>query len=113
MTAAYRSPDFTLKPLDYGLAFDEGLVHPDTPINDAPVTFSTHAPQNVDGQYRGMLTVRDALTFSLNIPPVLLTHELGATRLMSGLGCAGTQPKLPAGQAGLAGCPLRGGVAPE
>lgn len=102
MTAAIRSPGSTLKPLVYGLAFDEGLAHPDTLINDAPVTFGTYAPQNFDGQFRGMLTVRDALTLSLNIPPVLLTHELGAARLMAGLRRAGTQPQLPAGEAGLA-----------
>jgi penicillin-binding protein 1C len=102
MTEAVRSPGSTLKPLVYGLAFDEGLVHPDTLINDAPVDFGGYAPQNFDGQYRGMLTVRDALTLSLNIPPVLLTHELGPARLMAGLRRAGAQPQLPAGQAGLA-----------
>lgn len=102
MTTALRSPGSTLKPLVYGLAFDEGLVHPDTLINDAPIAFGSYAPQNFDGQFRGMLTVRDALTLSLNIPPVLLTHELGAARLMSGLRRAGTQPQLPSGEAGLA-----------
>lgn len=102
MTTASRSPGSTLKPLIYALAFDEGLVHPDTLIKDAPVAFGAYAPQNFDGQYRGMLTVRDALTLSLNIPPVMLTHELGPARLMAGLRRAGTQPQLPAGQAGLA-----------
>lgn len=102
MTAASRSPGSTLKPLIYGLAFDEGLVHPDTLINDAPVSFGGYAPQNFDGQYRGMLTVRDALSLSLNIPPVLLTHELGPARLMAGLRRAGARPVLPEGQAGLA-----------
>lgn len=102
MTAAKRSPGSTLKPLIYGLAFDEGLVHPNTLINDAPVNFGGYAPQNFDGQFRGMLTVRDALTLSLNIPPVLLTHELGPTRLMAGLRRAGSRPQLPSGKAGLA-----------
>jgi penicillin-binding protein 1C len=102
MTAATRSPGSTLKPLVYGLAFDEGLVHPETLINDAPVTFGTYAPQNFDGEFRGMLTARDALMLSLNIPPVLLTHELGPARLMAGLRRAGAEPRLPTGQAGLA-----------
>jgi penicillin-binding protein 1C len=102
MTAAKRSPGSTLKPLVYGLAFDQGLVHPSTLIDDAPVSFGGYAPQNFDGRYRGMLSVRDALTLSLNIPPVLLTHEMGPARLMSGLRRAGTDPKLPSGQAGLA-----------
>ncbi|KEJ90494.1 penicillin-binding protein 1C [Sulfitobacter donghicola] len=102
MTSAIRSPGSTLKPLIYGLAFDEGLVHPDTLINDAPVSFGTYAPQNFDGEFRGMLTVRDALGLSLNIPPVLLTHEMGVARLMAGLRRAGVDAKLPSGQAGLA-----------
>ncbi|MCX7565737.1 penicillin-binding protein 1C [Sulfitobacter sp. F26169L] len=102
MTVAKRSPGSTLKPLVYGLAFDQGLVHPNTLINDAPVSFGGYAPQNFDGRFRGVLTVRDALVLSLNIPPVLLTHELGAARLMSGLRRAGADPQLPSGQAGLA-----------
>lgn len=102
MTQALRSPGSTLKPLVYALAFDAGLAHPDTLINDAPTSFGRYAPQNFDGQYRGMLTVRDALTLSLNIPPVLLTQELGPARLMAGLERAGTRPQLPSGQPGLA-----------
>lgn len=102
MTAAKRSPGSTLKPLVYGLAFDQGLVHPETLINDAPITIGGYAPQNFDGQFRGMLTVRDALKLSLNIPPVLLTQELGPARLMAGLRRAGVRPQLPSGQAGLA-----------
>ena len=102
MTAAVRSPGSTLKPLVYGLAFDAGLAHPDTLINDAPVAFSGYAPQNFDGTYRGMLTVRDALTLSLNIPPVLLAQALGPEHVMAGLRRAGTHPQVPSGQAGLA-----------
>ncbi len=102
MTAAKRSPGSTLKPLIFGLAFDAGLAHPDTLINDAPVSFGTYAPQNFDGQFRGMVTVRDALTLSLNIPPVLLTHELGPARLMAGLRRAGSEPKLTSRGPGLA-----------
>ncbi|AXI44831.1 penicillin-binding protein 1C [Sulfitobacter sp. SK012] len=102
MTRATRSPGSTLKPLIYALAFDQGLVHPDTLINDAPVSFGRYAPQNFDGQFRGELTVREALKFSLNIPPVLLTQELGPARLMAGLRAAGTAPKLPGGKPGLA-----------
>lgn len=102
MTRALRSPGSTLKPLIYGLAFDRGLVHPDTLINDAPVAFGRYAPQNFDGVFRGMLTVRDALTLSLNIPPVVLTHELGPAHLMAGLKRAGTDPVIPSGAPGLA-----------
>jgi penicillin-binding protein 1C len=68
MTAALRSPGSTLKPLVYALAFDEGLAHPETMIDDRPVTFGTYAPQNFDKLFRGEIRVREALQQSLNIP---------------------------------------------
>ncbi|MEQ6249679.1 penicillin-binding protein 1C [Sulfitobacter sp. HNIBRBA3233] len=102
MVAASRSPGSTLKPLIYAMAFDEGLAHPDTLIDDAPVYFGRYAPQNFDGVFRGRLTVRDALSLSLNIPPVLLLDEIGPARLMSTLERAGAAPQLPSGQPGLA-----------
>jgi penicillin-binding protein 1C len=102
MTRAPRSPGSTLKPFIYGLAFDQGLAHPDTLIDDSPVAFGRYAPQNFDGQFRGELTVREALQLSLNIPPVLLTQELGPSRLMATLRKGGADPQVPGGKAGLA-----------
>lgn len=102
MTQALRSPGSTLKPLIYGLAFDEGLVHPETLIHDGPVNFDGYAPQNFDGEFRGDVRVREALQLSLNIPVVKLTNELGAPRIMSALRRAGATPKLPGGVPGLA-----------
>jgi penicillin-binding protein 1C len=61
MTRALRSPGSTLKPLVYGLAFDEGLAHPETLINDRPMDFGGYAPQNFDKIFRGELRVREAL----------------------------------------------------
>ncbi|MCP5038202.1 MAG: penicillin-binding protein 1C [Rhodobacteraceae bacterium] len=95
MTRAVRSPGSTLKPLVYGLAFDEGLAHPETLIDDRPVRFGTYAPENFDGAYRGTLRVRDALTLSLNIPVVSLTEALGPARLMAALKRAGVTAHLP------------------
>ncbi len=102
MTRAIRSPGSTLKPLIYGLAFDQGLVHPDTLIRDAPVMFGRYAPRNFDGQYRGDIRVREALQMSLNIPVVKLTNELGPARLMAALKRSGADVRLPGGTPGLA-----------
>ena len=102
MTRAVRSPGSTLKPLVYGLAFDQGLVHPETLIHDGPVMFGRYAPHNFDGQYRGDLPVRAALQMSLNIPVVKLTNDLGPARVMDALRRAGAQPRLPGGKPGLA-----------
>ncbi|NIZ13850.1 penicillin-binding protein 1C [Phaeobacter sp. HF9A] len=102
MTRARRSPGSTLKPLIYGLAFDEGLVHPDTVMRDAPISFNGYAPQNFDGLFRGDIRVRDALQLSLNTPVVTLTDALGPSRVMAGMRQAGMTPELPGGKAGLA-----------
>ncbi|MHC0052162.1 penicillin-binding protein 1C [Actibacterium sp. D379-3] len=102
MTRALRSPGSTLKPLVYGLAFDDGLAHPETLIDDRPTAFGTYTPGNFDGQYRGEITVRAALHLSLNIPVVTLTQALGPARLMEHMRRAGMQPALPTGAPGLA-----------
>ncbi|MEL7132749.1 MAG: penicillin-binding protein 1C [Pseudomonadota bacterium] len=102
MTRAKRSPGSTLKPLIYALAFDRGLAHPETVFADRPTRFGNYAPQNFDGIFRGDVTARQALTLSLNIPPVALTEALGPERLMAALRALGAKPTLPGGQAGLA-----------
>ncbi|MFM7335393.1 MAG: penicillin-binding protein 1C, partial [Tabrizicola sp.] len=102
MTTALRSPGSTLKPLVYALAFDEGLAHPETLIEDRPTLFGTYAPQNFDRLYRGTIRVREALQLSLNIPVVLLTEALGPAKLLSAMGKAGMAYKLPGDQPGLA-----------
>ncbi|MGA0541040.1 penicillin-binding protein 1C [Neotabrizicola sp. VNH66] len=102
MTTALRSPGSTLKPLVYGLAFDQGLAHPETLVDDRPMTFGTYAPQNFDRQYRGEIRVREALQLSLNIPVVALTDALGPAKLLSAMGKGGMRYALPGDQPGLA-----------
>ncbi len=102
MTQALRSPGSTLKPLIYGLAFDQGLAHPETLISDSPVMFGRYAPRNFDGVFRGDVRIRDALQLSLNIPVVRLTQELGPARVMDALQRANTEPRLNGGAPGLA-----------
>lgn len=95
MTMALRSPGSTLKPLIYAMAFDDGLAHPQTMIDDRPMRFGSYAPENFDGQYRGPVTIEQALKLSLNIPAVALTAEIGPVRLMAGLKRAGVAAQLP------------------
>ncbi len=102
MTRAVRSPGSTLKPLIYGMAFGNGLAHPETLIADRPTQFGTYAPQNFDGLYRGELRVRDALQLSLNIPVVALSERLGPNRIYAKMRVAGMQPDLPGTSPGLA-----------
>ncbi len=102
MTRALRSPGSTLKPLIYGLAFERGLAHPETMIEDRPTAFGAYLPQNFDGQFRGTIRVADALQQSLNIPAVSLLDALGPAHLMQRMRLAGMEPELPGGRPGLA-----------
>jgi penicillin-binding protein 1C len=102
MTQALRSPGSTLKPLVYALAFDEGLGHPETMIDDAPMTFGSYTPQNFDRLYVGTIRMREALQLSRNIPVVELTEALGPAKLISAMERAGMQPVFPGDQPGLA-----------
>ena len=102
MTMALRSPGSTLKPFVYALAFDDGLAHPETLIEDRPTAFGTYAPQNFDRRFRGTIPVRQALQLSLNIPVVSLTDSIGPARLIATLRRAGARPVIPGGQPGLA-----------
>jgi penicillin-binding protein 1C len=102
MTRAIRSPGSTLKPLIYGMAFDEGLAHPETLIEDQPSDFNGYRPQNFDRHYRGTIRIREALQQSLNIPVVALTQAMGPAKLLARLDQTGVPYALPNGTAGLA-----------
>lgn len=102
MTRALRSPGSTLKPLIYGLAFSDGVAHPETLLNDRPVDYAGYAPQNFDGAFRGPVSAREALQTSLNLPVVELTHALGPARVMAALRQAGTYAEVPGDVPGLA-----------
>jgi penicillin-binding protein 1C len=103
MTRAPRSPGSTLKPLIYGLAFERGIAHPESLIEDRPTGFGGYVPSNFDRAYQGTVTVRHALQQSLNVPAVVLLDEVGPARLSARLRRAGVAPRLPdASPAGLA-----------
>ncbi|HQF30631.1 MAG TPA: penicillin-binding transpeptidase domain-containing protein, partial [Hyphomicrobiales bacterium] len=95
MTRAVRSPGSTLKPFIYGLAFEEGVVHPETLIEDRPTRFDAYRPENFEDTYQGTVTVRQALQLSLNVPAVSLLEAIGPDRLFARLREAGVEPKLP------------------
>ena len=99
MTRALRSPGSTLKPAIYGLAFDAGLVHPSTLIEDRPADFMGYRPHNFDLSYQGSVSVREALQMSLNVPAVMLLEAVGPARLMARLRRAHVAPRLPRGEA--------------
>jgi penicillin-binding protein 1C len=95
MTRAVRSPGSTLKPFIYGLAFEDGFVHPESLIEDRPIRFGDYAPQDFDMTFQGTVPVRKALQLSLNVPAIALLDRVGASRLSSRLKQAGGNLVLP------------------
>src|SRR5260221_1226324 len=99
MTDALRSPGSALKPFIYGLAFEDGIAHPETMIEDRPVRYGSYAPENFDLTFQGTVTARRALQLSLNVPAVSLLDSVGANRLNAQLSQAGATLVLPKGEA--------------
>jgi penicillin-binding protein 1C len=99
MTQALRSPGSTLKPFIYGMGFEDGLIHPETLIDDRPVRYGNYAPENFDLTFQGTVTVRRALQFSLNVPAVAVLDKVGVNRLAARIHQAGAALVLPKGEA--------------
>ncbi|MGE0524180.1 MAG: penicillin-binding protein 1C [Variibacter sp.] len=99
MTQALRSPGSTLKPFIYGIGFEDGLIHPETLVEDRPFRYGSYAPENFDLTYQGTVTVRRALQFSLNVPAVAVLDAIRAPRLTARLVQAGAALVLPTGEA--------------
>ena len=85
---ATRHPGSTLKPFLYALALEDG-AHPGTPVFDVPTTFRGYAPRSLDGRYRGVVSLREALGSSLNVPATRLASEVGVDRFAQTLRAAG------------------------
>ncbi|WP_209008052.1 penicillin-binding protein 1C [Roseibium litorale] len=94
MTEALRSPGSTLKPFIYGLAFEEGIAHPESFVDDRPIDIAGYRPTNFDMGYQGRVTVREALQMSLNTPAIQLLEAVGPSRLMARMKRAGVSPVL-------------------
>ena len=112
MTSALRSPGSTLKPFIYGLGFEDGLIHPETLIDDRPVRFGNYTPENFDLTFQGTVSVRKALQMSLNVPAIAVLGKVGVNRLSARLTQTGAGLVLPKGEApglamGLGGVGIR------
>jgi len=88
---AIRSPGSTLKPLVYALAMDLGKITPKTTINDIPTNWQGYAPDNFDKQFRGKISIEQALSQSLNIPAVEVLHQISVSFFVKKLSQIGFQ----------------------
>ena len=97
MVRAWRSPGSTLKPFLYGLALDDGLIHSESLLVDAPQSFGDYRPANFDTAFNGPVGAAEALRLSLNVPAVDLLDRIDPVRFAARLANAGITLKLPRG----------------
>ena len=98
IATSQRQPGSSFKPFAYAHAFELGY-QPETKILDAQTNFGpdgggrNYIPRNYDGKFHGLLTMRETLSQSLNVPAVKtlylasidgtieLAHRMGITTL--------------------------------
>lgn len=101
-TEIQRSPGSTLKPFIYGLALDQGLIHPNTVLKDVPKSFGSYNPENFDYDFVGPIKAKDALVLSRNIPAIYLADQLKQPNLYELLQAAHVKNLKPPSFYGLA-----------
>jgi penicillin-binding protein 1C len=86
---ALRQAGSTLKPFLYALAVEQKLLTAASLLEDSPVNLSTptglYVPQNYDHAFRGLVSLRNSLAGSLNVPAVRTLMLLGPDRLLERL----------------------------
>lgn len=75
-TQALRSPGSAFKPFVYLTALYRGWDENDL-ILDAPITEGSYRPENFGDKYLGEVSLRQALTYSLNTAAVRLADKVG------------------------------------
>ena len=89
---AHRQPGSVFKPFVYAAAFDNAvdnvqpIITPATTVDDEPTTFEfdgkEYTPNNYGERFMGHVTVRDALTNSLNVATVKVAELIGYGRVV-------------------------------
>ena len=96
---APRPAGSTLKPFLSALAIDRGAVAPDERLCDVPVAFKGYRPANFDARHRGLVSLRDALVMSLNVPFVQVLRRVGVEAFGDCLRELGFRHMVAAGEA--------------
>ncbi|MEH7442078.1 PBP1A family penicillin-binding protein [Bacillus sp. JJ1122] len=76
-TQLKRQPGSTMKPLAvYTPALEKGYKMFDM-LQDMPINLGGYQPMNYDRQFRGQVSMYDAVIHSYNVPPVWLLDQMG------------------------------------
>ena len=98
---ARRPPGSTLKPFVYALAVEKG-AHGSTPVFDVPTSWPGFRPRNAGLSHHGLVSLREALGSSLNVPAVRAADELGVERVAELFRQLGLGSRIDASEQGLA-----------
>ncbi len=83
VTKSLRQPGSAMKPFVYLAAFRQGLFNLESMVPDAPISVPDRGPQttkwisNYDGQFKGMIPLRQALAESRNAVAIWITTRIG------------------------------------
>lgn len=74
-------PGSSIKPVvDYGPAFELGILSPASTIDDSPTAWPSgskfYTPENFSRNFKGMVTAREALVHSYNIPAIKVYEKV-------------------------------------
>jgi penicillin-binding protein 1C len=98
---APRQAGSTLKPFLYAQVLEERLLTAASLLDDSPADLVTpsglYVPQNYDRDFRGPVSVRAALSGSLNVPAVRTLMLLGPERFTDRLRDLGFEHVVPSG----------------
>ncbi len=112
-TRAVRQAGSAFKPFVYAAALSEGYA-PSQPIKDEPLEMELEGgevwkPRNTTGDFRGQMTMREALVQSRNIPTIRLAAEVGLNDVARVARQSGIRSQIPESPAMAIGS---GGVTP-
>jgi penicillin-binding protein 1A len=83
MATTARQPGSSFKSIYYAQALADGVITPATILHDKLTDFGGYSPQNADRRFRGDVTVRSAISQSLNVPSVEVMQKLGTGEAVS------------------------------
>lgn len=103
VTQAKRQPGSAFKPFIYQVALDSGMS-PSSMVPDIARTYTyagedgeekTWQPKNYKNEYKGMVTIRNALTHSRNLATINMVSDMGFQKVVEGLRRYGITENLP------------------
>jgi len=100
VTKSLRQPGSAMKPIVYLAAFQQGTFNLDTMVPDEPISVPDEGKQttkwisNYDGQFKGMIPLREALAESRNAVAIWITEQIGIARILRTARSLGVQTPL-------------------